>query len=512
MEKEQRVGVLFPEILIPDKKINKQKWAVIACDQFTSNEDYWIKTSKIVGGAPSTLHIIVPEAHLDDGDLNERIQHAKQTMSDYIEDGVLVRLPKGVMLVERETPFGTRIGLVLAVDLERYDTDCRKKPLIRATEETVTDRLPVRMALREGAVIECPHVMLLINDPNDSVIAPVYEVRGQLPQMYDTPLMQNGGYIKGWFVDDPGLLDDIISALEGLKHSAHDGMLFAVGDGNHSLASAKAVWDRHKRNLSDEEMETDPLRFALVEVVNLYDNGITMHPIHRVLFNVDVSTALRMLVSILNNQGQDAMMIFTRGTHIQPKEGVQIIQFESKMSKGHIEVRKPKHELVTQTLTEALDILLKELPRARIDYIHGDDEFHALAKEHASLGFLMEPMQKEELFDAVVTYGVLPKKAFSMGVAEEKRYYFESRLLVNADQDEPEENEPTAEAPAAEGLPAEEPAGVEPTDEELPPAPEEEMTPANTDSDLNEESGADEESSKHVRRKKWGGLFRKREQ
>ena len=455
MDTEQ-VGVIFPEILIPDKKINKQRWAVIACDQFTSNEDYWIKTSKTVGGAPSTLHIIVPEAHLNDGDVDERIRHARQTMSDYIENGVLVRLPQGAMLVERETPFGTRIGLVLAVDLEQYDIDYRRKPLIRATEQTVTERLPIRMKLREGSVIECPHVMLLVDDPKDTVMGPIYDIRGELPKMYDTPLMMGGGHVKGWFVEGAEALDSIVNALKNLKRNALDGMLFAVGDGNHSLASAKAVWDRRKMELSEEEMQDDPMRYALVELVNLYDHGITMHPIHRVLFNVDVSVALRNLVSILNSQGQEASMIYTRGTRIQNKEGVQIIRFESKMSKGHIEVKKPKHDLVTQTLTLALDTLVKEMPRARIDYIHGDEEFHTLSKGHATLGFLMEPMLKEELFDSVVTYGVLPRKAFSMGVAEEKRYYYECRLLVNASgEEEPEQTEQPAEEPegAFEPLP-----------------------------------------------------------
>jgi len=442
MDTENLVGIHFPEILIPDRKINKQKWSVIACDQYTSNEDYWIKTSKTVGGAPSTLHIIIPEAHLNDPDVDERIRHARQTMTDYIEDGVLVRLPQGVMLVERETPYGTRIGLVLAVDLEQYEIDFRTKPLIRATEQTVVERLPIRMKLREGSVIECPHVMLLIDDPKDSVIGPIYNIKAKLPQMYDTPLMMGGGQLKGWFVEGSEALGGIVSALKSLKRTARDGMLFAVGDGNHSLAAAKGIWERRKAGLTAEEIESDPQRFALVEVVNLYDHGITMHPIHRVLFNVDVPVALRMLVSILNSQGQEASMIYTRGTRVQQKEGVQTIRFESKMSKGIIEVKKPKHEMVTQTLTQALDALLKELSRARIDYIHGDDEFHELAKGHASLGFLMEPMRKEELFDAVIAYGVLPRKSFSMGVAEEKRYYFECRLLVNADEDE---EEPEAE-------------------------------------------------------------------
>ena len=517
MDTEQ-VGILFPEILIPDKKINKQKWPVIACDQFTSNEDYWIKTSKTVGGAPSTLHVIVPEAHLSDGDVEERIRHAKQTMSEFIEDGVLVRLPQGVMLVERETPFGTRIGLMLAVDLEQYDIDYRKKPLIRATEQTVAERLPIRMKLREGAVFECPHVMLLIDDPKDTVIGPIYDAKEQLPKMYDTPLMMGGGHLKGWFVEDEGMLNGVVDGLKQLKRSARDGMLFAVGDGNHSLASAKGVWEQRKAELSEEEMQDDPLRYALVEVVNLYDHGITMHPIHRVLFNVDVPVALNTLVSILNKQGQEASMIYTRGTRVQQKEGVQIIRFESKMSKGHIEVKKPKHELMTQTLTLALDALLKQLPRARVDYIHGDEEFHSLVKGHSCLGFQMEPIRKEELFDAVVTYGVLPKKAFSMGVAEEKRYYYECRLLVNASEEEEAAPEPEASEPMETPEPAEmaepmdfaEPVELNTSAEEPSAVSGEETIDMNGEAaDLDEENQQSEEESRMAKRKRhW--LFGKR--
>lgn len=431
MDRAKQVGILFPEILVPDEKINKKKWAVIACDQFTSNPDYWTKAARTVGGSPSALHIILPEAFLRESDVEERIKHAKETMESYISDGVLVRLPAGTILVERETPYGTRIGLVLAVDLECYDWDAAEKPMIRATEQTVVDRIPPRMRLREGAMIECPHIMLLIDDPKDTVLSPVYQARGNCAMVYDTDLAQDGGHIKGWFVDDERLLSGIVDSLLALKAKAKDGMLFAMGDGNHSLASAKAVWEEKKRGMTEEERETSPLRYALCEVVNLYDNGITMHPIHRVLFNVEPSSALRQLVTILNSMGAEARMMYTRGARSIAREGMQIIQFESKMAKGRIEICKPVHALVSMTLTAALDRLMEELPKADLDYIHGDEEFHELAKEHASLGFLMEALTKDQLFSSVIEYGVLPKKAFSLGQAIEKRYYYECRLIVN---------------------------------------------------------------------------------
>ncbi len=501
MDYTDQLGVIFPQILIPDKKVNKQKWSVIACDQFTSNEDYWIKTARTVGGAPSAYHIIVPELFLKGGDATDRIAHAKQTMRDYIEDGVLVSLPEGVVLVERETPHGTRVGLMLAVDLEQYDIDARKKPLIRATEKTVTERLPIRISLREDAVIECPHVMLLINDVKDTVIAPVYQVKDHFSKIYSTPLMQDGGHVQGWFTDDATVLEGIRSALAQLKAKCADNMLFAVGDGNHSLAAAKAVWDKRKTSMSDEEREKSPLRYALCEVVNLYDPGISVHPIHRVLFNVpDASTTLRALVTILNRTGQEAHMMYTRGTRAVKKDGVHTIQFESKMSKGHIEVKKPKAQLVSQTLTEALDMLAGEMPRVVVDYIHGDDEFHALTKTHGCLGFIMDPMQKDEIFENVIQYGVLPKKSFSLGLAEEKRYYFECRLLVEAEDDEPAaEEEPPVETQLPE--PVDETAALsEPADDET------------VDDVVDEPDFDEEEQEMRAARKPRRGLFgRKRD-
>ena len=460
MDKSEQIGVIFPEILIPNQKINAKKWAVVACDQFTSDRDYWADVTKTVGGSPSALHIIVPEVYLNEADVDERVAHAKETMEHYIEDGVLVRLPRGVVLVERETAHGTRIGMLLAVDLEKYEINPAKKPLIRATEQTVTERIPPRMALRQNALIECPHVMLMIDDPNDTVIGPMYRARGNAAMVYDTPLMQGGGHVKGWFVDDHDVLDGITEALTALKKASGNGMLFAVGDGNHSLASAKAVWDEKKQELSDELREQHPLRYALVEVVNLFDNGISMHPIHRVLFGVEAPNALRALVSILSSMGTQPKMMYTRGANVKRGVSPQSIVFESKMSRGRIELQKPKHDMLSVTLTQALDRLVDQFPRAEIDYIHGDDAFRSLSRQHGCLGFMMEAMQKDQLFGAVEKYGVLPRKAFSLGSAEEKRYYFECRLLVDAPDEEEEEQTPQADVPDDAAVDAETAADV----------------------------------------------------
>ena len=512
MDKTQQVGIIFPQILIPEKKVNKQKWSVIACDQFTSHEDYWIKTSKLVGGAPSAYHIIVPEAFVEAPDIDERVAHAKDIMRSYIEDGVLVSLPEGLVLVERETPHGTRVGLVLAVDLEQYDTDASKKPLIRATEKTVSDRMTVRIALRQDAVLECPHVMLLLNDASDSVIGPVYRAKDGFAKIYDTALIQGGGRIKGWFAEDPAVLEGVTAALAELKKKAKDGMLFAVGDGNHSLSAAKQVWESAKISMSEEEQQESPLRYALVEVVNLFDHGISMHPIHRVVFDVDVPNALRTLVTILNRTGQEAHMMYTRGTRGQADPKSQAIRFESKLSKGYIEVKKPRHALVSQTLTEALDILCDELARARVDYIHGDEEFRELAHGHAALGFLMDTVAKEDLFEAVVTHGVLPKKAFSLGNAEEKRYYFESRLLVVADDEEEEEMplEETAEdVHLGEGA---EPEPVMDVTQDGETAEVEDSEVVGEEIDMEDDDFEEEDSTRRARKPKKSWFGRKRDQ
>jgi hypothetical protein len=260
--------------------------------------------------------------------------------------------------------------------------------------------------------------------------------------------------------------------------------------------------------MTEEEREESPLRYALCEVVNLYDHGISIHPIHRVLFNVEPSAALRQLVSILNSMGADARMMYTRGSRSIAREGMQIIQFESKMAKGRIEICHPVDELVSMTLTTALDALVEQLPRAELDYIHGDEEFHELAKEHANIGFLMEPMLKEQLFSSVIEYGVLPKKAFSLGLAVEKRYYYESRLLVNLKpaaepEAQPEETEAVPEAPETEAGQTE--AFETPAQEYV---PQEEYDAQ--DALLDEEAYADDGEEASEPRKKRRGLFGRR--
>ncbi len=495
MSKSKSLGILFPEILIPGKKVNKKKWPVIACDQYTSNMSYWHKTSRIVSNAPSTLHITIPEIYLHEDDIDERIDHAKETMDTYVREGVFVSLPSGVILVERETPFGTRVGVMLAVDLDCYDSDHLKKPLIRATEQTVKERLPSRMKMRDGAILESPHVMLMLSDPDDTVLGGLYRSRGNFAKVYDTPLMQGGGHIKGWFIDEPKVLDTLTDSLQTLLDKSDDDMLFAVGDGNHTLASAKQVWENHKQEIPQSQWEDSPLKYALVEVVNLYDKGISMHPIHRVLFNVETPNFLRMLVAELNDMGLDARMMYTRGTSAQNTNNEQNLFFVSRQAKGRIEIGSPKHKIATIPLTQALDKLLETMPKAKIDYIHGDEEFEDLTMSHGCLGFQMEPMTKELLFSLVSEYGVLPRKAFSLGEAQEKRYYYECRLLVESENDEVEPEPEPQELETASETP-------EPQDETQASLPQD-------DTQFGEPQDETEASEPAPKTKK-SGIFRKR--
>ena len=446
---EQKLGIKVPEVLLPDNKVNMRKWAVVACDQYTSDPEYWREVSRIVGSAPSVLHMILPEAYLDADDKDDRISHAKTVMKQYIEDEVLVQLPRGIVLVERQTSAGKRKGLILSVDLEAYDFKPKNKSLIRATENTVIERIPPRMDLRRGAVLESSHIVILMNDEEDSVIGPVYRKKESLYSLYKFDLMQSGGQVSGWFIDNEAEINEILESMLNLKKK--DKMLFAVGDGNHSLATAKAIWDEAKESLTEEEMENHPLRYALVELVNLYDSGVKFEPIHRVLFNIEPSRLIVDLMGILNSKGYNTKVIYSRMKGISTDK-MQIINFVTKESTGRIEILNPKFESEIETLQDILDDYMAVNDKVKIDYIHGEEAFESLAKQYECMGFIMPTLDKEKLFDQVEKNGLLPQKSFSLGDANEKRFYVECRLIVSATQKQTEEmvnEEKTAKAEVA---------------------------------------------------------------
>lgn len=396
-------------ILLPAGNVENERWAVIACDQFTAQPDYWEKAEAIVGDAPSALRLTLPEIFLPEREVRTPAIHA--AMRDYLDRGALVEAVDGFLLVERVTPSGVRPGLMVALDLDCYDYAEGSASLIRATEGTVPSRVPPRAAIRAGAPLELPHVMMLIDDPARSVIEPLYARREALRPLYDFELMLGGGHLRGWAVEDEDA-DAVFAAVDALAQRC-GGLLYAVGDGNHSLAAAKQCWMRLRETLSEAEREDHPARYALVELVNLNCPAMVFEPIHRVLFHVDPADVTARLRACMTENGA------TEG-------GSDLIAFDRD---GALSFRMEQHPL--PVLQPFLDGYLAEHPEAEIDYIHGDEALRALVADRPdAMGFMPRAFDKSELFGAIRRWGALPRKTFSMGEATEKRYYMEARRIL----------------------------------------------------------------------------------
>jgi hypothetical protein len=410
------------DILLPDfNKIDAKKWAVIACDQFTSEPHYWESAKEFIGGAPSTLDLILPEVYLSETEA--RIPEINANMEKYLKD-ILVSHPDSMIYVERVQSDGSvRRGIVMAVDLECYDFRRGADSLIRATEATVIERIPPRVAIRRDAGIELPHVMLLIDDPDRTVIEPLSAE--SCPDLaYDTDLMLGGGHVSGRFIGEAAKqqIADALDALitpEAMKKRYGDAdlapLLFAVGDGNHSLATAKTIYEEIKSTLGAEAAADHPARYALVEVVNIHDDSLKFEPIYRVVFNADPEHLLGELRSYLGKLSGTA--------------DAQSIEYISATESGRLEVAHPEKQLTVGTLQDFLDGYVKENAGVEVDYIHGVDSVKSLIGER-SVGFIFDGMSKSELFKTVIYDGALPRKTFSMGHAEDKRYYLECRKIT----------------------------------------------------------------------------------
>ncbi len=399
------------EILLPRPGADMAKWAVVACDQFTAQPDYWRRADALVGEAPSALRLILPEAWLNEGDARIPAIHA--AMADYLRRGVLVPAVKdGFVLIERATPAGVRPGLVVALDLEAYDFAKDAASLIRATEGTVLERVPPRARIRADAPLELPHVMMLIDDPGMTVIEPLLAKRDALRPLYDFELMLGGGHLRGWAVEGADI-DGVFAAVDALNARA-DGLLYAVGDGNHSLAAAKRCWQELAPTLSPEARENHPARFALVELVNLACPALAFEPIHRALFGVEPEALIAEYRAYLAENGADE------------GEGDDLIAFDGA---GH-EWRFGSKQHPLRLLQAFLDGYLARHPEASIDYIHGEDALRRLVSRADTLGFMPRAFDKGELFGYIRRFGVLPRKTFSMGEATEKRYYVEARRIL----------------------------------------------------------------------------------
>lgn len=430
---ENSVGVLVPEILLPPKGTDMYKWAVVACDQFTSQKEYWEEARRIIGDAPSTLDLILPEAWLGAQDEQARIARIKEKMQEYLHNGTLVKQPQGFVLVERTAAGNTRHGLVMALDLEKYDYSKGSGTLIRATEGTIVERIPPRLRIREGAAVELPHILVLIDDPEETVIEPLTAQAEKLPLLYDTDLMLGGGYISGRLVSGEKEIMGVLEALTALsdkaafekKYGSKPVLLFAMGDGNHSLATAKANWEKIKATLPEEQREDHPARYALIELNNVHDKGIVFEAIHRNVFGIPGEKLVEALLQKLREQNGGAEI----GPEQPPAGGEKhVIPFYYGDKSGAFIVTEPAVQLAVGTLQNAIDAVLKELG-GEVDYIHGIDVVKELAQKPDTTGFLLPDMEKSELFPTVVYDGALPRKTFSMGEAAEKRYYMEARLL-----------------------------------------------------------------------------------
>jgi len=408
------------DILLPDfNKTDGTRWAAIACDQFTSEPEYWDSARKYVGEAVSSLNLILPEVWLDRAE--EEIPKINNTMKEYL-DGVLFNNPGSMIFVERAQPSGgVRRGIVGMVDLECYEYTKGSDSLIRATEGTVLERIPPRVAIRRGAPIELPHVMLLIDDPDATVIEPL--VGKKLPLAYDFELMQGGGRIKGGFLTDAdkARVNDALEALVTPEavNARYGGdyapLLFAVGDGNHSLASAKASYEEIKAQIGIEAAKAHPARYALVEVVNLHDPALQFEPIYRVMFGVEPESVVAELEEYLKGLSGNA-----------EKQTITCVGLGNDRM---LEVTSPVQQLPVGTLQTFIDDYIGKHEGVTVDYIHGEDSTRKLAERDDAVGFLFEGMGKSELFRTVMLDGALPRKTFSMGHARDKRYYLEARKI-----------------------------------------------------------------------------------
>lgn len=421
IDRLKALGIAPADIMLPMEGADMTRWPVIACDQYTSEPGYWEKVDAFVGGSPSTLRLIIPETYLETPKGAVMQRGVIDSMKKYLDDGLFRTVPQSFVYVERSTPHAAlRRGLVTAFDLDKYDFTPGNQMPIRATEGTILNRLPPRMDVRRRAELECPHIMVLIDDPDCSVIEPLAKKKDGLDKLYDAGLMFGAGRAAGYRVDGQEGFARIASALEAL--AARGGMLFAVGDGNHSLATAKACWDELKGGLTDEERETHPMRYAMAELVNLHDAGLSFHPIHRVVFNADPVELVALLLWEMNKKGWSASMGAEPGS-------AQSIEYVCSEDKGFINVAHPPSPVDAGTLQQALDAVLATIPDASVDYVHGDAAAVCLGIKPGNMAFLLKGMEKTDLFPTVEKLGILPRKAFSMGEADEKRFYLECRRI-----------------------------------------------------------------------------------
>lgn len=412
------MNAFLPADILMPKTDHMEKWAVIACDQFTSDAAYWDRVRKNAEGAVSTINLILPEAELGTEKEAAHTAEINATMKKYMDENGFTVYPNSYVYVERTLENGTvREGLVGMVDLDAYDYSTGATSAIRATERTVSERIPPRQRVRRDAPIELPHILMLCDDHDKVLIEPIGAKKAQLKKLYDFDLMEDGGHIAGWLVDGENAkaFDEALakySATVGEKYKGLKGvpMVFAVGDGNHSLATAKSCYEELKKNHPGEDLSNHPARYALVELENIHDPAQVFEPIHRVIFKTEPKKLLKALEDACGGA-----------------EGFPVKWYIGDES-GTVVLDKNKGELAVGILQHFLDEYLKD-HAGEIDYIHDDDALIDLAKQPDTIGFLLPAMEKSQLFRGVIADGILPRKTFSMGHSREKRYYLEGRKI-----------------------------------------------------------------------------------
>jgi hypothetical protein len=427
-------GFRLPHLCLPRPGIDLQKWAVIACDQYTAEPEYWQRVAQQVGDAPSTLSLIFPEAYLGAADAPQRIARIQATMRRYLAEGLLVD-HDGAVLVERRIGPHTRRGLMLELDLEHYDFSPSSTSLIRPTEGTIVERLAPRIEVRRDAELELPHILVLIDDPQHTVVEPVAAERAAMRALYDTALMGGGGHVSGHALTaEQG--ERVVRALQALadpqafcaRYAVPAGtppMLFAVGDGNHSLATAKSIWEQAKATVGLQH----PSRWALVEVVNIHDPALAFEPIHRLLFGVrgDLRQALA------DTYGARCVDLPSGEALRQRLKQPMAAQAFGLIGPGArfavVEIDAPPSSLAVGTVQAFVDRFIADGGAAQVDYVHGDDVLERLALQSGHAGLHLGTVGKSELLKRVVLEGPLPRKTFSMGEAHEKRFYIEARRI-----------------------------------------------------------------------------------
>ncbi len=431
------IGIQVPEVLLPAKEIDYTKWAIVACDQYTSQPEYWKKAQAIIGDSPSTFWMMLPEAFLGTDQEESHQSRINAHMSEYIDDGVLQPVT-GLIYIERTLGDKKRKGLITALDLEEYSFKKGTKSMVRASEGTIIDRLPPRIKIRKKALLEMPHILVLIDDPDMQVVEPLSSKKSDLSPLYNFDLMQDGGHIEGYLVTDKSIEEKIVGSLEKLldpenfvkKYGLEENetpFLFAVGDGNHSLATAKSVWDEMKSNLPKDH----PARYALVEIVNIHDEGILFEPIHRLIKEI-AKDPLEEMKNYFNGQlSIEEVPNFSalKEKVIAQKESEQVFGYFDDRGYWVVNTKKHDHTLTVGSVQNFLDKYLAEKGAVEVDYVHGDEAILDLGTSSSNAGFYLPVMQKSQLFETVIKDGELPRKTFSMGEANEKRFYLECRKI-----------------------------------------------------------------------------------